>query len=125
MSTEYNDGYNDGANDGYSQGVRDGSPSAESCGIEAAAKDPKQRCDHICLLTDDHVQRGEPHFYGYELPSPRLSADKAIVAAAKAWGAANRNRADAFPTPKLLDAQDAERQARDALFALVDPGEES
>ena len=60
--------------------------------------------------------------YCREFRSDRRT-DVAIVAAAKAWGAANRNRADAFPTSKFLDAQDAERQARDALFALVDPGE--
>jgi hypothetical protein len=29
------------------------------------------RCDHICLKDDGHVARGEPHFYGYEVPSPR------------------------------------------------------
>lgn len=28
----------------------------------------ERRCDHICLLADGHVG---PHFYGYELPSPR------------------------------------------------------
>lgn len=30
-----------------------------------------RRCDHICLLDDGHVERGKPHFYGYEVPSPR------------------------------------------------------
>jgi inorganic triphosphatase YgiF len=30
-----------------------------------------ERCDHICLKDADHVERGEPHFYGYEHPSPR------------------------------------------------------
>lgn len=29
------------------------------------------KCDHICLLDDGHVERGEHHFYGYENPSPR------------------------------------------------------
>jgi hypothetical protein len=29
------------------------------------------KCDHICLKDDGHVERGEGHFYGYELPSPR------------------------------------------------------
>lgn len=35
------------------------------------------RCDHICLLDEGHVERGELHQYGYELPSPR--ADAAMV----------------------------------------------
>lgn len=37
----------------------------------AAEAVPRKKCDHICLLDDDHVDRGEPHFYGYENPSPR------------------------------------------------------
>lgn len=38
-------------------------------GCEAA--DPRRRlCDHICLKDYDHLDRGEPHFYGYEHPSP-------------------------------------------------------
>jgi len=36
----------------------------------------RKRCDHICLLDDEHVERGEVHQYGYEIPSPRLSDDK-------------------------------------------------
>lgn len=35
--------------------------------------EPVKKCDHICLLDDGHVERGEHHFYGYELPSPRMS----------------------------------------------------
>lgn len=30
-------------------------------------------CDHICLKDDEHVARGEPHFYGYENPPPRIT----------------------------------------------------
>lgn len=37
--------------------------------------DPPPRCDHICLKDDGHVERGEPHFYGYENPSPRRQHD--------------------------------------------------
>jgi hypothetical protein len=33
--------------------------------------EPREMCDHICLKDAEHVQRGEPHFYGYEHPSPR------------------------------------------------------
>lgn len=33
--------------------------------------EPVRRCDNICLKDYDHVERGEPHFYGYENPSPR------------------------------------------------------
>ena len=36
----------------------------------------KPRCDHICLLDDGHLERGELHQYGYELPSPRADADR-------------------------------------------------
>lgn len=36
------------------------------------AAEPELRCDHICLKDDGHVERGEPHFYGYEIPSPRV-----------------------------------------------------
>jgi hypothetical protein len=32
---------------------------------------PVKRCDHICLKDDNHLERMEPHFYGYENPSPR------------------------------------------------------
>jgi hypothetical protein len=42
-----------------------------SQGVQAA--EPTVRCDHICLLDDGHVERGEPHFYGYEHPSPRIT----------------------------------------------------
>lgn len=38
---------------------------------QAAIGREEPRCDHICLKGDGHVERGEPHFYGYELPSPR------------------------------------------------------
>lgn len=34
--------------------------------------DETPRCDHICLKDAGHVERGEPHFYGYEIPSPRV-----------------------------------------------------
>ena len=37
----------------------------------AEACAPVTRCDHICLLDDGHVERGEVHQYGYEHPSPR------------------------------------------------------
>ncbi|MFN2591500.1 MAG: hypothetical protein ABR532_01530 [Candidatus Dormibacteria bacterium] len=40
--------------------------------VAAYDPDPKPKCDHICLKDDGHVERGEPHFYGYELPSPRV-----------------------------------------------------
>jgi hypothetical protein len=28
------------------------------------------QCDHICLKDEGHVERGEPHFYGYRVPGP-------------------------------------------------------
>jgi hypothetical protein len=31
--------------------------------------DPQTECGHECLKDDGHVERGEPHFYGYQLPS--------------------------------------------------------
>lgn len=31
--------------------------------------DPVTLCDHRCLLPDNHVERGELHWYGYILPS--------------------------------------------------------
>ena len=43
--------------------------------VKAAESSARRRCDHICLLDDGHVDRGEPHFYGYELPSPRAALD--------------------------------------------------
>jgi hypothetical protein len=36
-----------------------------------AVPEPVRKCDHICLLDEGHVERGEAHFYGYEHPSPR------------------------------------------------------
>lgn len=38
---------------------------------EIGTRDPERLCDHICLLDEGHVERGERHFYGYEIPSPR------------------------------------------------------
>ena len=37
----------------------------------AVELNPPPQCDHICLLEEGHVENGEPHFYGYEHPSPR------------------------------------------------------
>ena len=37
----------------------------------AQETNPRPKCDHICLLDDGHVERGERHFYGYENPPPR------------------------------------------------------
>ena len=28
-------------------------------------KEPVEMCDHVCLLPDVHVEKGQPHFYGY------------------------------------------------------------
>jgi hypothetical protein len=50
------------------------SPRGEIDDDVPAVPEPRVRCDHICLLDDGHVDRGEPHFYGYEIPSPRRSA---------------------------------------------------
>jgi hypothetical protein len=48
--------------------------------VAASDPNPAPKCDHICLKDEGHVERGEPHFYGYELPSPRqgvkMPADK-------------------------------------------------
>lgn len=48
----------------------------DKCGdLNIKAKgDETPRCDHICLLDDGHVERGEAHLHGYELPSPRSDA---------------------------------------------------
>ena len=35
---------------------------------------PEPMCDYICLKDDGHVERGEPHFMGYRLPSPQEAA---------------------------------------------------
>ena len=36
---------------------------------------PRPKCDRLCLCLKDpgHVERGEPHFYGYENPPPRCA----------------------------------------------------
>lgn len=39
--------------------------------VAKAKGDEPPRCDHICRLDEGHVERGEVHQYGYELPSPR------------------------------------------------------
>lgn len=39
--------------------------------MQANVPEYRRRCDHICLLDDGHVERGETHQHGYELPSPR------------------------------------------------------
>ena len=33
--------------------------------------EPRKLCDYICMLDDDHVERGEGHQFCYENPSPR------------------------------------------------------
>ena len=33
--------------------------------------DPRGKCDYICMLDGEHVERGEIHQLCYELPSPR------------------------------------------------------
>jgi hypothetical protein len=51
------------------------------------------RCDHICLLPADHLDRGVLHQYGYELPSPRssASAEEAIALIADGLGVRRGN----------------------------------
>jgi hypothetical protein len=39
----------------------------------AEARDEGPMCDHTCLLRDDHVEAGQPHFYGYRLGPGSLS----------------------------------------------------
>lgn len=51
-----------------------GSQHADDERAQVPERTPK--CDHICLKDDGHVERGEPHFYGYELPSPRQAVDE-------------------------------------------------
>jgi hypothetical protein len=48
---------------------------------EAATNEAK--CDHICLKDAGHVERGEPHFYGYEHPSPRDSEATLAIGSAR------------------------------------------
>lgn len=46
---------------------------ADSVEVGVQAQAPTEReemCDHICLKPASHVGES-PHFYGYELPSPR------------------------------------------------------
>lgn len=31
--------------------------------------EPQIECGHECLKDNSHVERGEPHFYGYSFPS--------------------------------------------------------
>jgi hypothetical protein len=45
--------------------------AAAGTDASVAEADPRGKCDHICLKDGEHVERGEPHFYGYEHPSPR------------------------------------------------------
>ena len=59
---------------------------------QAQAATPEAKCDHICLKDANHVERGEPHFYGYENPSPRselaeLRAARQVVEAVTEYGA--------------------------------------
>lgn len=49
-------------------------PGADSRGEEyakATVAEPEPLCEHRCLKDDGHVERGELHFYGYNLPSDR------------------------------------------------------
>jgi hypothetical protein len=49
-----------------------------------AVPTPEPMCDHICIRDAGHVERGEPHFYGYELPSPRDAVRK-LEACGRGW----------------------------------------
>ena len=51
---------------------------SEQAGVDT---NPQPKCDHICLLDDGHVERGEVHQYGYELPSPRQDVDYRVLEA--------------------------------------------
>jgi hypothetical protein len=51
--------------------VLDGAEEADEEGYRAVGLNPVKRCDHICHLDYEHVERGEGHQYGYEHPSPR------------------------------------------------------
>ena len=55
-------------------GARFEGPVLPSDSGAMAKGDEPPRCDHICLLDEGHVERGELHFYGYENPSPRRHA---------------------------------------------------
>lgn len=60
----------------------------EHAADEAKAVTPeleRAKCDHICLLDDGHVDRGELHFYGYELPSPRSFREHSVILNRVAW----------------------------------------
>lgn len=50
----------------------------------SARDDPQQkhqerRCDHVCLKDHRHVERGEPHFYGYVNPAPYDEIDRLLA----------------------------------------------
>jgi hypothetical protein len=97
------------------------------------AGDRPPRCDHICLLDDGHVERGESHFYGYEFPPPRsaeaevraLTArldalETAASAALKTWGQGwSRNARIPQDTPNTADRLQALLDAPRA--AAADP----
>jgi hypothetical protein len=77
------------------------------------------RCDHICLKDADHVKRGERHFYGYELPSPRD-----LAAALRATETQRDDlRTDLTKADECIDRMQAKTEALteerdDALAAL-------
>ena len=73
-------------------------PNAPVAQVGTAKERPK--CDHICLLDDGHVDRGEPHCYGYELPSPRGAVPNA-------------------PTSKEAVSLNPEPEAQDNLSVLL------
>ena len=39
----------------------------------------RDQCDHVCLKDSGHVDRGEPHFYGYRLGPHSLTGLRAEV----------------------------------------------
>ena len=57
-------------------------PLEELRAADAVQAGPTERCDHICHLDADHLERGWCHQYGYENPSPRV--DRARLDAAEA-----------------------------------------
>lgn len=77
--------------------------------VKAALPNDRPCCDHICLLDDGHVERGERHFYGYQIPSPRRLAAEA-----------DRLRADLDEAVRLLEALVGMEAANQAALADSD-----
>lgn len=90
----------------------------------------RDQCDHVCLKGSDHVERGEPHFYGYrggpwsldwmqgQIDELRASVRRLRIE--NMWLRRNRNEAQALLDRNPLDESHTWTDLADDLGVIPD-----